>query len=959
MKKLLILSLLIASLNVFSLTIGERRKEILNVINLELKELTRLNKQSRFRNPRVILRIAELYLEKARHIKEAENLKYLKLTSKQRRKVSKVQYFKASKHNMKLAQKNCIYILNKFKSFRKRSDVYYILAYNSKEFNDPKSAKKYFKLAVKFSANNSKISNKARLALADIYYNEREYPSAIRLYEKALKIKKYRNTWYTKDLFNLSWSYFRVGKKAKAISKMKEVHKLSKDNYYVDMSTNVERDLSYFYTDAGKTGQAVKFFKKQGKNIGKHMIKVAKHLKNQGKYTTAAVSFVEALKYTKIESDIIEIHTELLSIYEKFVNIKKHLNSSHVLYGYFVKNSLNASQIDILKYHVQKMSAVLQKRVAGKHFKKRKKLRKKRAKQSVEYFNMLSVIDSKTSHFSTFHAAETYFIVGSFNKAVPLYDKAYGLSKKRGDKRTERLSFVGMMSALGQKGITKSTNDKYLVKTYIQYLKINPSSKKSDIIYQRLFSNYYELKNIPKAEKVLLSYRRHFRGNHKTQEAMLAKIMDYYKTKGDLKSILKWTARIKRGEFVVGTKYTKTLKLLLLSMQFQDVEKAKTKGDQLTALKYMVQIYRDEGSTAEAKKISAYNIMLLFHKLKNIKLTYEWALKSLEASNPRDVKRFQESYIIITTEFLNRRHFEEAFNINYLTLKKVCKVSLKNKNVFFKNASITALANDQSSQMKKLLVQGRKCGIARSRLREAEFDLMHFYKENRRWKSYQNQITKLSKYKTNWSLLIEELDILKNELLIGGSKSELANIEKQMLKYYKYARSVKAKIPLEGLTAIALIKERKIKSLERKLLSIKLTFPEKNFNRQLKRKFEVIGQLTEVSLSLLQTRSGVGIVRGYRYLVTHYKQLSQDILNVKVIGKPPEYIKTFKDAMKETVKPLRDRANTFKNEAIKQITSNNILTQDNLYFVSGPNLPFEVFFIPPRDGVLMDRGGRR
>ncbi|MCY4524108.1 MAG: hypothetical protein OXB84_05150, partial [Halobacteriovoraceae bacterium] len=74
MKILIILNLL------FSINAMEsRRSDLLKIINEELKEIKRLNSYQRKQDPDFMLRMAELYLEKARLYREYENEKYISL----------------------------------------------------------------------------------------------------------------------------------------------------------------------------------------------------------------------------------------------------------------------------------------------------------------------------------------------------------------------------------------------------------------------------------------------------------------------------------------------------------------------------------------------------------------------------------------------------------------------------------------------------------------------------------------------------------------------------------------------------------------------------------------------------------------------------------------------------------------------------------------------------------------
>lgn len=57
--------------------------------------------------------------------------------------------------------------------------------------------------------------------------------------------------------------------------------------------------------------------------------------------------------------------------------------------------------------------------------------------------------------------------------------------------------------------------------------------------------------------------------------------------------------------------------------------------------------------------------------------------------------------------------------------------------------------------------------------------------------------------------------------------------------------------------------------------------------------------------------------------------------------------------------PIMRKAEEFESEAIKQINSSKILSLSNFYFLSKNNLPVVPQFFPVKNGVLMDRGGKK
>src|SRR5687767_9651378 len=78
------------------LTLDERRKQIITIVDEELSEVSRLAKQENFSSPDTLLRISELNLEKGRLWREAENEEFLGIPVNDRRNVKKSEYFKRS-----------------------------------------------------------------------------------------------------------------------------------------------------------------------------------------------------------------------------------------------------------------------------------------------------------------------------------------------------------------------------------------------------------------------------------------------------------------------------------------------------------------------------------------------------------------------------------------------------------------------------------------------------------------------------------------------------------------------------------------------------------------------------------------------------------------------------------------------------------------------------------------------
>ena len=562
---------------------GDRkRRELLSITNDELKELERLTRSTGKQNPVILLRRAELLLQKARLIREEENEAFLQVSANSRRLKGKKAYFAKSRKVFMQAQKVCQYILKRFRRFDKKYRVYYVLAYNAREFQNLRKSKAYFAKVLKHAPKNSPMYKNTKIALAEMYYNDHQYGKAIPLYESLLKSTK-NNKWHTKYLHNLAWCYFRKGRGERAIDTMKRVYYLSKKSKYVDMSELAERDLGQFYADEKKTDEAITFFKKNGKDLTGSLLVISKNLQEQGKYKAAAKVLNEGMRKARSNRDKIKITSELLSLYENYQNIPRHYDASKDMFQYYKEGKLSRDEKKILVYNLKKMSAQLQKDVIDKKTKRRKF----KADYSVKYFTLLSQVEKKKAHNAIFFSAEVLYSVKKYNRAADRYNESYKIAIKRRDKKIQKLALEGLLACLGKKSISKATKKKYLKFGYIAYLKKNPRGEKTNRIYQRLFETYRNEGNIIKSEEILLRYRSQFPNEVKTQEAMLARVMDYYKKKKDRQGILKWVNKINDKKFVVSKKYADKVRKLLLSMQFERVEKIASSGNNKEALNFI------------------------------------------------------------------------------------------------------------------------------------------------------------------------------------------------------------------------------------------------------------------------------------------------------------------------------------------------------------------------------------
>ena len=930
------------------------RNQLLSIINDELKELNRLDRSIGKQSPVRLLRRAELFLEKGRLIREKENEEYLKVSSGVRSKRGKKAYFKKSQKMFIQAQKIAERLLRKFRKFDKKYKVYYILGYNAREFQKYKKSKKYFERVLRYAPKGSVTYLNTKIALAEMYYNDHQYARAIPLYESLLKVTR-KSKWHTKYLHNLAWCYFREGKGDIAIIRMKEVYFLSKKSKYVDLSALAEKDLGEFYADGKKTDEAIAFFKKNGKDLIGALLTISQNLQEQGKHKDAAKVLREGKRKAKNVKEKIKITIEILTLYDNFENIKGHYKATEDLFGYYRDGKLSRSDKKVLLYHLKRMSAKLQKDVVDKT-----KRRKFKARYSVKYFDLLSKVDKRKSYEAIFYSAEVLYAVGMYDEAVERYYRAYNESNKRRNKKIKKLALEGMLSCLGKKKISKKAKKKYLKFGYIAYLKENSQGEKASRIYQRLFETYRKEGNIVQSEQILLEYRAKFPKEVKIQEAMLARVMDYYKKKKDRQGILKWVEKINRRDFVVSKKYANKVRQLLLNMNFEQVEKIVSSGNKKKALDLYLKIYEDSRSGAKEKKNAAYNIAVILYELSYAKKSYQWAKRSLELMKPAEVKKFQSTFALITAEVFGQRLINEAAEMNSIVFRKMCKLKTKYVEVFYKNSVLLYLAENNLVMAENIINEGKNCSVNKRMQRDMDFELLKSLVVLKRWSHVERNIDRLTRNKRNYPRLIDPLHQLEKAYYDTGRKEEVDRIKDKILRYYQYSKSKKMNVPLEALDIVSDLHIVKLRRQVKKLKDIRLEFPEKTYNKRLKAKFLALDKVTTKSLENFSIGSGKGIVETYKILIASYQSVVREIQSFSPSGKSKDYVNSFKKGMRNIVMPLKKKVQEFKIQASNNIKKHNILSVDNYQFLSGSRGDsINIRYFPASRGVLMDKGGRQ
>lgn len=938
----------------FGETVEDRRQEIIKIINEELSEVYKLSQHLNHRNPDHLLRMAELNLEKARLYREKENKDYLALSSSQRRKTTKNSFFKTSRKYYSEADKLCMRIVSNYPNYREIGNVYYIIAFNAKEENNDKKAEQYFKKAVAKTPAGSKIRYKSMISLAEIYYNTKRYSKAIPLYESALA--KYKDRWWTKDSYNLAWCYYRSNMHSRAINKLLEVYKVSKDIKYEDMSYAVERDIGQVYATSGRISDGIKFYEAIGINFTEQLLEISDILAKEGRKTEADKVLKYAQRYVKDDSKRADVYLQQQEQSLSFDNFNQHLSATTQLMSLYKAGKLDSDQTKKLAFQIKKVGAILQKKVVSNTF-KGTKTRNIYKNWALKYFDDIKEIEKENLATYSFYQGETAYAVGDYKSAMGYYSEAFDVAKKSNNSSIQKNAMEGLLSSLGQKRLPFSVKNAYYIPVYKSFLEMEPISDRAEKLHSKLFKIYLDKGDFDNAEATLISYHKNFPKNHTTHEAMIANLMELSKKRSDHTKIREWVKRVDAGEYVVSAPFKLKLQQLLTNIQIEEVQTKLDKGNKKEALVGYHKIVVDPYSTKNSKINAKYNLAALYYELGDVDRTLKWSIEALDEMDSKNVIEFSDSFLSISSFLFGMQYFKDSAKLSEKVLEKMCTASSKKKNIAFKNSLYLYVAEDRLKDAQRVLGLGRTCKVKKGVVVEATFEIIDKFYEHKLYDVYEQSIHNLSFNKKYWPKLVLHYTRLIDVHEKHQNISRAGELKQKRAEIFSWCQRNKKTIPISALNAMAMEEARNLPTILSNLKSTKLTFPENTFNEAMKRKLKLLEMLSDEAVKVQKLGAPEGIVYSFKALIDGYEEFVNEIKAFKPDGKSKEFLDSFNKAMAGVYVPLEQKVVNFKRDAKSAIVKNDILSDLNGEVIYDRNASNQ--FFSPYKGVIMHKGGKR
>ncbi|HEX4923802.1 MAG TPA: tetratricopeptide repeat protein [Bdellovibrionales bacterium] len=241
----------------------------------ELYKITQRQKTSPNRGE-LWLRLAELYVEKARLVeyrkRDEFDKKMQEAEAKKSRARPKLDLRVSEEYNKKAIQLYEWFIRD-YPKDKKVDQALFFLGYNYFEINDPRKGSAYYQRLTKEFPRSPYVSE-SHFALGEYHFENSQWKDALVNYESVMKNR--RSRLYTFALYKGAWCSYRLGKLDEAMRGLEKVVVYSREKGAVDnvsgrravnrirLASEALKDLLVFFADSRQAREAEEYFTRVG-----------------------------------------------------------------------------------------------------------------------------------------------------------------------------------------------------------------------------------------------------------------------------------------------------------------------------------------------------------------------------------------------------------------------------------------------------------------------------------------------------------------------------------------------------------------------------------------------------------------------------------------------------------------------------------------------------------------------
>ena len=617
---------------------GTDEAELESIQNEEIQYLFRLLKKRD--NPELLLRLGNIYVEKARFISFKIQSDYEKKLSDFEKGVRKSKPFLNLKTSMHYNRKS-LKLFQKFKTrYPKHSridEVLFFLGSNSYQLGLESQGAKYFReLLTRFP--KSPYVYESQFQLGEFHYTKKQWKKSYGYYLKVAKKK--RRKFYFFALYKLAWTHYKRGRVLRGLGYLSRIIKESSARKGVagnpntfTFSSEAEEDLVLFYTYSRKNPlQAAGYFSGLlgNKKATRHLRKLAYSYRDIGSVKGVILLFNYLIENNPKHPEAFEYkYQQVQTLYEvgKIKQIRQSV--SEWVEGYNVKSlwaQANAERESLINKAYTLIEVTLRDYALRNHenYRKTKSLRSKKLalyfyetyfkefqKDQMAFFYAEILFDSKKYRNSIQKYEEVIHDYPSSKYAILAYkhqilalDKI--LPNQESIRKTVGTSGAPMEFPRNVKGFFKSAN---------RYLKKFPNEKNTASILYRVAVLHYNFNHLEESAKKFKEFAEKYPSSPH-MNSVGSVLLDIYNKNKNYKALTKLA-----NQFIQNKNISKDLikeaQFILQQLSFKEAQDlAVKKKFKKSAMMYEKFAKNNPSSTLAA--VAYFNAGLNYEKFKDL-----------------------------------------------------------------------------------------------------------------------------------------------------------------------------------------------------------------------------------------------------------------------------------------------------------------------------------------------------
>jgi tetratricopeptide (TPR) repeat protein len=932
----------------------DRWTELMKLVTTEMKIL----ESARRKGPDMKYRMLELHSEILKLVHEKNNKEFLAKTTAGERK-PKEHYFSETRSYYSKTKEFGYNFLKEYPNTAHKPWVYFVLGLNSRDYGRDNLAEEYLlkTIALVNDPHNS-LRHHAETALADHYYNEKNFKNAIHYYERA--IKKSEDEWLTKHLFNLSWCYLKVHDFDKAIKAIQATYFKSKDKSYVNIRDQVLENIGSFYVYASRPLEGLEFYLKHEKDPVPYLMPMGMKAMNKG-------HMKETEKIFATVQDLIHKHNwdkyqeQLFHSYLDFYNHYKRFPDHEKISGQLVKYYQKAEQfnktaekkkklpVEMKEDAIEKMRTLagfLQIKLAKDMKRDSSDFKEAELSLVLKFFEHLITLDHTKRIEYYYFRAETFYSVRRWKDAAPSYVEAITEARRVKDMKIGRKAFDSLLALTGMEVLPKEENKKFLIFAYSEHLAFWPRDERSEQIYPKLFAIYHEMHDDQKASQVLAVFNKHYPEHLKEQQTLMTKVFDHFIETKDTVKLSHWVHQMKAGFLSFSKETIDKAEITLgniLFIQYQDMAK---KGDKAAAAKGFEEIYVHKLYTDKVKYQAAFFAAMVQLEMGEPVKGYHWLELAHARMTDEQWKERRDEELKLTERMYRLQDFVTSFNMTKLHLKKFCHLKDDIQSRFFEIGIMTSLVEENTSVAEGMLSSFKNCINKPELVGKGLTQIYQFLEKKGDFHGLRLFVKRhpVEPYITQYRYSLQKWYWEKSSLTLKESiLTEFRELKNEETNRWLVEMNLfeKAKKDREALEA-HVIWDKPVfdgdafnKSVEAYLLKV----------QKFKNNYQSLTQSTQVDLAILSTK----------HFSQVYQIVGEKIQNLRPKGMDEQTTAALTGAMKNVGKELLGVSAQFEKNLAKALREKETLTHGSRSIASLENVenPVHSFFT----GVTMDKAG--